>query len=92
MTYIPMSIIEYRFDEEGNTTQVVVGFQTYSGRDNLNARLNLTLGDIQEVNSNWNFSNLTQERAEVVARRKLQAWVRVEKPADEPVEEPEAEE
>ena len=79
MKHIPMSIIEYRFDEEGETTQIVVGFQTYRGADNFNARLNLTLEDIQGVNEAWNFTNITQERAEIVARRKLRAWVMVEK-------------
>jgi len=83
MKHIPMSIIEYRFDEEGETTQIVVGFQTYRGADNFNARLNLTIEDIQGVNEAWSFTNLTQERAEIVARRKLRAWVMVEKGADE---------
>lgn len=87
MKYIPMSVLEYRFIETGDTEQVVVGFQTYSGQDNLNARLNLTIEDINGVNVGWNFDNLTQERAEIVARRKLQAWVRVEKPVDVPEEE-----
>ena len=79
MKHIPMNIIEYRFDEEGETTQIVVGFQTYRGSDNFNARLNLTIEDIQEVNEAWTFKNITQERAEIVARRKLRAWVMVEK-------------
>lgn len=86
MKHIPMSIIEYRFDEEGETTQIVVGFQTYRGADNFNARLNLKIEDIQEVNEAWTFANLTQDRAELVARRKLRDWVMLERP-----EEPEPE-
>lgn len=83
MKHIPVNIVEYRFDEEGETTQIVVGFQTYRGADNFNARLNLKIEDIQEVNEAWNFTNLTQERAEVVARRKLRAWVMVEREVEE---------
>lgn len=74
-----MAILEYKFDEEGNTTQIVVGFQTYANNENLNARINLTIEDIKGVNNNWDFENITKDRAEIVARRKLQAWVRVEK-------------
>ena len=87
MKHIPVNIVEYRFDEEGETTQIVVGFQTYRGADNFNARLNLKIEDIQEVSEAWNFTNLTQKRAEVVARRKLRAWVQVEKENEEEDEE-----
>lgn len=83
MIYIPMNILEYRFDEEGNTKQIVVGFQTYTSHDNLNARINLTIEDIKSVNEAWDFDNLTQDRCEAVARRKLQAWVRIQKPVED---------
>lgn len=88
MTYIPMNIIEYRFNEAGETEQVVVGFQTYSGRDNLNARLNLTIDDIKAINKAWDFQNLNQQRAELVARRKLRDWVMTEKEEPAPEEPP----
>lgn len=74
-----MNIIEYRFDEEGNITSVVVGFQTYTIDDNMNARLAIEISDIKGVNPAWDFKNLTQERAEAVARRKLRDWVMTEK-------------
>ena len=89
MKYVPMNIIEYRFDEEGNTEQVVVGFQTYSGPDSFSARLNISIDDIKASNPAWTFANLTQDRAELVARRKLRDWVMLERP-EEP-EEPETE-
>lgn len=85
MIYIPMNILEYRFDDQGNTTQIIVGFQAYGGTDNLNARLNITIEDIKSINPNWDFHNLIKDRAEVVARRKLRDWVMTEK-TEEPEE------
>ena len=90
MQYIPMSILEYRFSDEGITEQIIIAFQHYQGNEQFNARVSLTQEYVTSVNGNWLLDSMNKEQIENLARRKLRDWIL--EPRPEPVEEPELEE
>ena len=90
MNYIPMQVLEYRFNDEGITEQIIIAFQHYQGNEQFNARVNLTDEYIQNQNPNLSLDSLTKEQIEAYGRRKLRGWISTPRP--EPTEEPEVEE
>ncbi len=42
MKYIPMSIIQHNFDEQGNTIEIQVSYAIYEGVENFSARVVLS--------------------------------------------------
>lgn len=87
MKYIPMTILEYRFDENGKTKAIVVQINTYVGDERINAGVVLTREYMEEVNPNMDMDRMNKEQCDMFARRRLREWIAVE-PAKE--EEPEA--
>ena len=90
MNFIPMQILEYRFNDEGITQQIIIAFQHYQGNEQFNARVSLTEVFVKEQNPNLTLDSLTKEQVETFARRKLREWIMTPRP--EPIEEPEVEE
>lgn len=77
LEYIPMSILEYRFDDDGKTEQIHVAFQLYDGSNQFNSRVVLTEEYVQSVNENIELDRMNKEQCENYARRYLHDWLRV---------------
>ena len=83
MQYIPMQVLEYRFDDNGKTQQIIIAFQHYQGNEQFNARVNLTDAYVKEINENLELDTLNKEQIENFARRKMRDWVMVTRPEPE---------
>ena len=89
MKFIPMQILEYRFNEQGITEQIVVAFQHYQGNEQINIRVSLDQEYVTSVNPKWVLDSLNKDTIESLARRKVREWILIERPVEpeEPVEE-----
>ena len=93
MKFIPMQILEYRFNEEGITEQIVVAFQHYQGNEQINVRVSLDQEYVTSVNPKWVLDSLNKDTIESLARRKVREWILIDRPevpevdTEEPVEE-----
>lgn len=93
MKYIPMRKIAHNLDEMGYTTGIEIEFNVYDDRGNrLNASLEITQEDIKEVNDRLDIETIGKPQLDTVARRKLRAWLQVEREEPEENEEGEPEE
>ena len=90
MGFIPMQILEYRFNDEGLTQQIIIAFQHYQGNEQINARVTLDQEYVTSVNPKLALDSMTKEQIETFARRKIRDWVTMARP--EVPEEPEVEE
>ena len=90
MSYIPMQILEYRFNDEGITEQIIIAFQHYQGNEQFNARVSLTQEYVKSINENVDLDRMNKSQIEQYARLKLRDWILESRP--EPTEEPEVEE
>ena len=90
MQFIPMSALEYRFDDEGITEQIILAFQHYQGNEQFNARVSLTQEYVTSINENVELDRMNKAQIENFARRKLRDWILTDRP-EEPTEEPVAE-
>ena len=90
MSFIPMQILEYRFNDEGLTQQIIIAFQHYQGNEQFNARVSLNQEYVTSQNPNLELDSMNKEQIENYARRKLRDWISTPRP--EPTEEPEVEE
>lgn len=88
MNYIPMSVLEYRFNDEGITEKIIIALQHYQGNEQINARVSLTQEYVQSVNERLELDTMNKEQIENHARRKLTAWISEPIPEETPVEEP----
>lgn len=80
MRYIPMSVIQHSFDEQGNTIEIQVSYAIYEGAENFSARVVLSNDYLQTVDKNLKIENLSQEQIDMYARRYLREWLETEKP------------
>lgn len=90
MNFIPMNILEYRFNDEGITEQIIIAIQHYQGNEQFNARVSLDQAYVQSINESLKLDSMNKEQIESFARRKLRDWIL--EPRPEPTEEPEVEE
>lgn len=79
MRYIPMSVIQHRFDEQGNTIEIQVSYAIYEGTENFSARVVLSNDYLQAIGENLKIENLSQEQIDMYARRYLTEWLKKEK-------------
>ena len=86
MFYVPMAILEYRFNDAGITQQIVVGFQWHQGSEQLNARISLTQEYVHTINDKLQLDAMNKEQIESFARRKLRDVVMTGRPEDEVTE------
>lgn len=80
MKYIPMSIIQHNFDEQGNTIEIKVSYAIYEGVETFSARVLLSNDYLQAIGENLKIENLSQEQIDTYARRYLTEWLGTEKP------------
>lgn len=90
MNFIPMNILEYRFNDDGITKQIIVAFQSYQGSETFNARVSLDQEFVSGINSNLEIDRLSKAQIEQYARIKLRGWILTPRP--EELEEPPGEE
>ena len=91
MNFIPMQILEYRFNDEGITQQIIIAFQHYQGNEQFNARVSLPQEFVQGINDNLTLDRMNKAQIESFARVKLRDWILTERPEEVP-EEPVVEE
>ena len=89
MSNIPMVILEYKFNDQGVTEQIIIAFQHYQGNEQFNARVSLDQEYVQSINENLKLDSMNKEQIENFARRKSRDWITTPRP--EPTEEPEVE-
>ena len=80
MRYIPMSVIQHNFDEQGNTIEIQVSYAIYEGVENFSARVVLSNDYLQTIDENLKIENLNQDQIDMYARRYLVEWLETEKP------------
>jgi len=80
MKYIPMSIIQHNFDEQGNTIEIQVSYAMYEGVENFSARVVLSNDYLQTIDETLKIENLSQEEIDMYARKYLHEWVETKKP------------
>ena len=80
MRYIPMSVIQHKFDEQGNTIEIQVSYAIYEGEENFSTRISLSNDYLQAIGENLKIENLSQEQIDMYARRYLVEWLETEKP------------
>ena len=89
MNFIPMQILEYRFNDEGITQKIIIVFQHYKGNEQFNVRVVLDQEYVSSVNNSLVLDRMNKDQIEAQARRKMRDWImttRPEKPVEEPVE------
>ena len=79
MRYIPMSVIQHSFDEQGNTIEIQVSYAIYEGAENFSARVVLSNDYLQTIDENLKIENLNQDQIDMYARRYLVEWLETEK-------------
>ena len=82
MRYIPMSVIQHNFDEQGNTIEIQVSYAIYEGAENFSARVVLSNDYFQTIDETIKIENLSQEQIDMYARGYLYEWLETEKPID----------
>ena len=75
MRYIPMSVIQHSFDEQGDTIEIQVSYAIYEGVENFSARVVLSNDYLQTIDENLKIENLSQEQIDAYARRYLREWL-----------------
>ena len=80
MRYIPMSVIQHNFDEQGNTIEIQASYAIYEGVENFSARVVLSNDYLQTIDENLKIENLNQDQIDMYARRYLVEWLETEKP------------
>ena len=80
MRYIPMSVIQHSFDDQGNTIEVQVSYAIYEGAENFSARVVLSNDYLYTIEENLKIENLNQDQIDMYARRYLAEWLETEKP------------
>ena len=79
MRYIPMSIIQHKFDEQGNTVEIQVSYAIYEGVENFSSRVVLSNDYLQTIDESLKIENLSQSQIDMYARRYLTEWLKKEK-------------
>ena len=79
MRYIPMSIIQHSFDEQGDTIEIQVSYAIYEGAENFSARVVISNDYLQTFDENLKIENLSQSQIDMYARRYLTEWLKKEK-------------
>ena len=87
MNFIPMNILEYRFDDNGITEQIIIAFQYYQGDEQFNARVSLDQEYVQSINDKLTLDRMNKAQIESFARVKLRDWILTDRPEETPVEE-----
>lgn len=83
MSFIPMQILEYRFNNEGITEQIIIAFQHYQGNEQFNARVSLTGEYVKGINENLELDRLNKAQIEQYARLKLRDWIMTSRPEED---------
>ena len=87
LNFIPMIVLEHRFNDEGITQQIIIAFQHYQGNEQFNARVSLDQEYVQSINDQLTLDRMNKAQIEQFARRKLRDWILTERPEEPEVEE-----
>lgn len=68
MLEIKLTGINYRIDEDGNTTEVGTSFSGYANGENVNANMVISAADLEESTT---LDDLSRKQIEAAGRKKL---------------------
>ena len=85
MLDIKLTGINYRFDDEGNTSEVSTTFSGYGNGENVNANMTISAADLDEGTS---LDDLSRKQIEAAGRKKLADAVAIESETPEADVEP----
>ena len=80
MRYIPMSVIQHNFDDQGNTIEIQVSYAIYEGAENFSARVVLSNDYLQTIDKNLKIESLSQDQIDTYSRQYLIEWLETQKP------------
>lgn len=80
MRYIPMSVIQHNFDDQGNTIEIQVSYAIYEGAENFSARVILSNDYLQTIDKNLKIESLSQDQIDTYSRQYLIEWLETQKP------------
>jgi len=83
MKYISMNDLKFSFDDQGNTTQISVSYNTFNEGERFNAQVILTNDYVQSANENLTLDNMSKTQCDNLARRRLREWLNVDEPTDD---------
>ena len=83
MNFVPMQILEYRFNDEGITEQIIIALQHYQGNEQFNARVSLDQEYVQSINDKLTLDRMNKSQIEQFARAKLRDWILTPRPEPE---------
>lgn len=75
-----MTILEYRFNETGETTEVRVAFNSFQGETSLSAQITLTEEYVKGINDKLDLDRMNKSQIETYARRYVRDWIMTNKP------------
>jgi len=78
-----MHVLEYRFNDDGITEQIIVAFQTYQGNEQVNARVSLNDEYVKSINENVELDRMNKAQIEQFARVKLRDWILTDRPEED---------
>ena len=87
MSFVPMQILEYRFNDEGITEQIIIAFQHYRGNEQINVRIALDQEYVDSQNPDLKLDSMNKDTIENFARRKIRDWILADRPVEPEVEE-----
>lgn len=87
MQFIPMNNLQYEFNDQGETNEITVSFNTYEGGERFNVQVILTPEYVKSANENLTLDNMNKDQCDNLARRKIREWINVEEPQEETPEE-----
>jgi len=82
MNYISMNDLKFSFDDQGNTTQITVSYNTFNEGERFNAQVILTNDYVQSANENLTLDNMSKTQCDNIARRRIREWINVEEPKE----------
>jgi len=78
-----MNDLKFSFDDQGNTTQISVSYNTFNEGERFNAQVILTEDYVKSANDNLTLDNMNKEQCDNLARRRLREWLNVDEPTDD---------
>lgn len=82
MIYIAMNNLQYGFNDQGETTEITVSYNTYNEGERFNAQVILTSDYVQSANGNLTLDKMNKEQSDNFARRKLREWINIAEPQE----------
>jgi len=78
-----MNNLQYAFNDQGETTEITVSFNTFNEGERFNGQVILTEDYVKSANENLTLDNMSKTQCDNLARRRLKEWLNVDEPTDD---------